>query len=127
MEKTIVKAYMNHGRWLWRCPDCGSVNFVEKDVCAADFPGTLAKALQIKPGHENKPRPLFIPVADLEERKAARQEAKTAGKVRNIVLPKEQAAIEKLLRPRDVVNMNWYPGESVDDLLAENKTHGVQA
>ena len=40
--------------------------------------------------------------------------------------PKQRAAIEAALRPRQTINANWLPGESVADLHAENRAHGLE-
>ena len=121
------RAYMNWGVWKWKCPDCGSTNLAENDICQACFPEMKAMANQMKPGHENKLRPLFVPVVDLEARQAERQRAQAAGKVWQVVFPQQRAAIEQALRPRLEQNMNWYPGDSLALLKADNKAHGVQA
>jgi len=46
---------------------------------------------------------------------------------RQVVFPKDAAAIEKVLLERPKVqNRHWMPGETVDDLIAENVAHGVR-
>ena len=44
---------------------------------------------------------------------------------RRVAFPDDRRAIEEALAPRDVVNRNWEPGESVSALLAENREHGL--
>jgi hypothetical protein len=29
------------------------------------------------------------------------------------------------LRKRPMKNMNWYPGETLEDIIKENKEHGI--
>lgn len=41
------------------------------------------------------------------------------------VFPKERVAIEQLLELRPLSNRNWLPHESLDELRAENQTHGL--
>ncbi len=45
----------------------------------------------------------------------------------NVVFPDEHGAIASVLleRPR-MENRNWFPGESVEDLRAQNRAHGVE-
>lgn len=48
------------------------------------------------------------------------------GCVTDVVWPPDPAAIELLLTMRPVPRTrNWLPGESLEDLLAENATHGI--
>ena len=44
-------------------------------------------------------------------------------KYRPIVFPKGRAAIEKLLIVRPLMYRNWFPGESLEGLRAENRAH----
>ena len=56
-----------------------------------------------------------------------RAAAVEAGQEYEVEYPAERVAIEAALRPRPVENMNWYPGETVEDLIAENIEHGLEA
>lgn len=42
---------------------------------------------------------------------------------RQSVFPKERIGIEKLLTERPLLNRNWYPGETLSQLKAENREH----
>lgn len=44
-------------------------------------------------------------------------------KYRRSVFPKERAKIEALLAVRPLLNRNWEPGETVEDLERENEEH----
>lgn len=44
---------------------------------------------------------------------------------RSITFPDNWREIVEVLRPRPVENMNWMPGETLEDLRAENFAHGV--
>jgi hypothetical protein len=50
-----------------------------------------------------------------------------SGHWRPVVWPKNKARLEKILHARDIVNQNWYPGESIRQLVAENLEHGLAA
>jgi len=49
--------------------------------------------------------------------------AGTRHQTRLVVFPKNRQAIETALLQRPEPNRNWYPGETVTKLLAENKAH----
>lgn len=49
----------------------------------------------------------------------------TGRKWRPVALPADRAAIEAALAVRPEENRNWVPGETVDDLLRENREHGI--
>jgi len=42
---------------------------------------------------------------------------------RKIKFPKERKQIEELLSKRPIVNRNWKPNETIEDLIRENKEH----
>ena len=134
MAEVNAKAYVNHGRWLARCPDCSGANLVTRGelmVCGhtSCFPGLNATAQRIKPGLEDLPpkKWLFVNVPDLAEREATRQEAIKRGKGYEVEFPspRQEQAIMKALRPRPVDAMNWQPGETVNALNALNQEMGV--
>lgn len=112
-------AYMNWGRWLVNCPDCGSaLHAGARLVCPVCFPNVRAKAFKPAPGG------LFRPVPDVELIAQATAQAEKAGKVIVPVFPDERAEIERVLRGRKARNMNWEPGESLEYLIADNIEHG---
>lgn len=124
-----IKAYVNHGRWLATCPDCGAHNEIKKSqtelicISAQCFGnGLRAMAYAPKPGNPK----LFVPVPDLEERRATRERAKEMGRVHTIVFEVSPEQVDKLLRPRKIENMHWVPGESLTDLRRENLEHGIR-
>jgi hypothetical protein len=39
--------------------------------------------------------------------------------------PRNHKQIEAALAPRPTPNRNWYPGETVGELIAENIEHGI--
>jgi hypothetical protein len=42
-----------------------------------------------------------------------------------VIWPVERESIENLLLPRPVLNQNWRPGETIEDLINENINYGV--
>lgn len=47
------------------------------------------------------------------------------GKARKVKLPKERGEIEAILVERPIKNRHWSPGETSEDLIAENLEMGV--
>ena len=97
----LLNARFNHGRWIVECPNCNGAELA--------FPG--------------KP---FV---------CGSEQAEMAKSGRKSRLPKYQVHFPRqeqinlamaVLRLRDVKNMNWNPTlETVDDLINENRRHGV--
>jgi len=90
-----VRAEINHGRWIARCA-CGGA----EDVSPAE--------------------PVFYCLSC--------GNADNDGHVMTIEFPTAAAreAIEAaLLKRLEMENRNWQPGESLDDLMGENKAHGL--
>lgn len=120
-KQTKILAYMNHGRWLIKCPKCSTPLHAQESgvVCPRCHPGVMAKALQqIGDG-------LFRPVADIEIVEAARKKAEDAGELYVPDFPPQRNEIERILRMRPGVhNMNWIPSETLDDLRKQNIKHG---
>ncbi len=92
-----VKAEVNHGRWVARCPFCTSAQV----VTPADARFLCAGA----DGCANGPvRGAFVP----------------------IVFPSAQEQIEAALLARpNRETRNWTARETVDDLIEENAAHGL--
>lgn len=44
-------------------------------------------------------------------------------RIRRAKFPEDRAEIEKLLERRPLLNRNWYPGETLDQLAKENDEH----
>lgn len=49
----------------------------------------------------------------------------SCGAESEVVFPDAPAEIEALLEKRPTLNRNWKPGETVDDLQAQNIEHGI--
>jgi hypothetical protein len=97
-----LAAEVNHGTWIAPCP-CGAERL--------PAPGCVVWLAQ--------PRAWCVRCGN----------AATAGRWRPILLPAppERAAIEALLDRRpDAATRNWTPGETVDDLAAENRAHEIE-
>ena len=117
-----MDAFMNHGRWLAYCPDCGAANKVDRNtgeyLCLLCNQSLIAVAYTPKP---NNPK-LFVKVPDVEERQKALARAKR-NKATFKYTPEK---VERLLRKRNKANMNWFPHETLADLERENAEHGVK-
>ena len=114
-------AYINHGRWLVDCPDCGSaILFSPKDgnriVCGHCNPEVFAIMFVKRGGRE-----IYDAVPDHERRARTRANAKAF----TCILPDNWGELFETLRVRHVSNMNWLPGETLNDLRAENIQHDL--
>jgi len=94
-------AYVNHGRWIADCPDDGchaALKVVDTGIACDCMDEVVCD-------HPAIPHGLAI----------------------DIVYPEAQTDITRLLdlRPKRE-NRNWYPGETLSDIKAENVTHGVR-
>ena len=128
MKKT--PAYINHGRWLVKCPDCGSASMVElyqaEYICSSDACYTDMRALaQVPVRDEQRNVTYWRPIADHLLREEALKRATAAGDIIKITWPKGAEQYMDILRPRPVANMNWEPHESLHDLQVENQAHKV--
>jgi hypothetical protein len=116
-----LPAFMNNGRWLILCPQCSTAlpAWNTGVICPRCHPQILAKALQpIKGG-------LFRAVGDPQLIGEAQAEARQLDEEYFPEYPPERAQIEQILRLRPLrQNMNWEPGESLEDLRAQNLEHG---
>ena len=113
-------AFMNFGRWLYKCQRCETVIDIERDICPRCWPGMLAKAFETIEGTN-----LLRRVPDPELVEQARKQAAQRGEIYKPVYPPERNDIERILRERHIQHMNWEPGESVEFLLEENRMNGV--
>lgn len=94
-------AYVNHGRWVIDCPGDGCYAALK-----ATDTGVVCDCMdEVVCDHPTIPHGLAI----------------------DILFPDTSDDITRLLdlRPRRI-NRNWYPGETLDDLKAENVTHGAK-
>jgi hypothetical protein len=95
-----LRAEVNHGAWIAVCP-CGAEGL--------PAPGCVVWISQ--------PWAWCVRCGN----------AAAGGRWRPIVLPSEHAAIEALLEQRpELATRNWTPGETVDDLAAQNVAHGIE-
>lgn len=92
-----ILAFVSDNRWCVECPDC-------------------AEAQLACPGDK---RFLCNGCANVA----------IVGKFRPVAWPKNQAKVEAALLARQPANRHWFPqnGETLADLVAENKAHGVAA
>lgn len=87
----IALAYVNHGRWVCDCPACNAGWLVRPEA----------------------PQSLF-------DAKGRPYERCRCGTPIAVQFPAEKAAIDAALAERRLdVNRNWYPHETVIDLLAQ--------
>jgi hypothetical protein len=92
-------AYVNHGNWIADCPFCPSAQLISfndpRFLCAS---GECCVNAAVKGA--------YVPVV--------------------VPTPSNRAAIEEALLKRPVMaSRNWRPGETVPQLRAENKEHGI--
>lgn len=116
-----VSAFMNHGRWIILCPRCHTaLEAIEGSVvCGVCFPKIRAQALELIDGGLLRSVPDSVLVA------GATKQAEERGEKYAIKFPAERSQIEAVLRQRaNVANINWHPGETVADLIEQNKAHG---
>jgi len=117
-----VQARLNHGRWIWDCPDCKAGNRVKpKDelvFCGSEkcYPGKVKKKLDVING-------AVVEGIDFEAQKRAKRKAWAEGKVYEIEFPDNHAEIVKVLRKRKEEHQCWEPGETIEDLLLEERTN----
>lgn len=94
-QNAAVQVYVNHGRWLVRCPACGSCQVAAE----TDRKFFCANCLNHHVGGQWLPA-LWPPLA-------------------------ARHAIETLLGRRAIPNQNMLPGETVETLARENAEHGL--
>lgn len=100
--KLAVPAYVNYGRWVADCPFCPGAEQVYGEL-----------------QHKDRiPYPYGIVDSTLH--------CGYTGKTAPVVFPAHAPQIISILRRRPRArNRNWYPHESVQDLIDENRAHGV--
>ena len=91
------EARIEHGRWLADCPNCRGAENV-----TADEPVMYCCSC----GNEHLEGQL-APVHFPED--------------------KQRKKLERLLTKRPRQNQNWSPGESIEQLMAENTVHGIES
>ncbi len=95
MRILVAVAYVNHGRWVADCPFCSGAE--EMATLPMSF---FCHACQMA-AVQGQAIPALFPA------------------------PAEAESIERVLAIRPVPNRNWVPGETVDQLRAENLEHGL--
>lgn len=134
-------AIFNAGRWIAACPECGRKGMQIFDevkpggdfICPFENPGmvaTIAVAVDLTEKEKVSLRRLGVRsefkvrgAPDMEAREKARKDA-----IRyKVIFPTERKEIEAILRRRPIVGMGWKPGETLDDLRAENVQRGLEA
>lgn len=119
-----VKAYLNYGRWLVRCPKHGKNGLLEvtpqtKDYIApCCFPGIVASFPSVIKG-----RVMQLP--DVSARATARKLAQQAGEIYSIEFPENMQEILDIVKLRPIQNQNWIMGETIDQLQADNVANGI--
>jgi len=112
---------MNHSRWIFVCPRCKTALEANERgvVCGICYPNIRARALQPIEGG------LFRQVPDDELVAEARTQAEDKGEHYAMKFPTEREQIETILRLRSGIHhMNWNIGESMEDLIEQNREHG---
>jgi hypothetical protein len=98
-----IEAEVNHGIWVWLCP-CKLGGELDPPVGG----GVVWVSLPFG----------WCPRC---------QNAATGGAWRPLRVPTEREAIEAALLPRtDPTTRNWWPGETVDELVAQNALYGIE-
>lgn len=123
MESIVV--YHNHGRWLATCPVCREANEVKRGqstlICIVCNPGI--KAMGYVPHTDRRGKVILRPCPDVD----ARAEAKAKARVYRLIFPADAKDMEKVMRKRPLDKRNWIPGETLQDLKAQNIAHGLEA
>ena len=103
-----------------KCPKCRNAHVVENAtlICAACWKGLRAMKF------ETDKFGALVQVPHVEMIFETRDQAKAAGEEYELEYP--PAEIMKILRVRPYENMNWFPSESVEALIAENEAHGLE-
>jgi hypothetical protein len=109
----IAVAFMASGRWVARCPVCGTAERAGR--CDDGRPGGLEAArFTCVPGSLDAPAVgLVLP-------------RRGCGWRGPVEWPANIADLERVLLARPAaVTRNWVPGESLWDLISENAAHGI--
>ena len=116
----IIKASFNWGRWIWDCPDCNASNIISPGqtmaICGECYPDKMAKKQTIINN-------VVVDGLDHKKQTDAKRQAFGENRVYKIRYPKSHKKIVEALRYRKTEHMCWEPGETVEDLLEENKSH----
>lgn len=108
-----LMAFVDFGRWLVRC-ECGQHNYVDPDE-------PVAFCARCGNGNSGLARPVIFPMTMSEIEKALLKRPITEHP-----LAKDMIEAARLAKPVFLVlTRNWYPGQSVADLLEMNSMYGV--
>ncbi len=116
----MVKAEVNHGRWVAECPECHWA------IKVKDF-GRAPEFERFGCAHCGQWLPSSAMITLDQLAGQLRADASYVA-IRNFGLPIEYPAqldaIETALRKRKLSNRNWAVGETIEFLEAENKEYG---
>lgn len=117
-----VYAYVNEGRTIADCPNCNGAEFVKKGepfICSHCHPEVRgSKSVQVQ-GYT-------VAVNDPTSALEARQRIIAGGGGMDVIFPADFEEILNVLHLRpSMQNMNWRPGETLQDLTLENVAHGA--
>jgi hypothetical protein len=123
-DKKVIAFYNWNSKWTGECPVCGhgayeSVAPGKPFICSRCYPGINATMLTM--GENSR----VISVPDMAARDMAYEKAVRENGLFDVVFPKNMEKIMAELRKRPMKNMNWYPGETLEDIIKENKEHGI--
>lgn len=121
MKKPKIKAYYNHGRWVADCPNCNSAEQVNDStvfICSEEYPYVSYAG---KSKADVDPHRVML----IHEGKQSLAKAKQDNEIYDIVFPEFRSEIERVLSARPPVNRNWLIGETIDDLVEQNRAHGI--
>jgi hypothetical protein len=115
-------AYVNHGRWVVECPSptCRSAELVA--------PGGSKKLRCMCPDQVVCAHPKPVAVTVNRSAKDGTVKRFVCGQRIEPLFPPDHDEIEEVLGMRPTMEArNWYPGETVPMLVAENLEHGDPA
>ena len=104
-----VKAFLNYGRWLARCPKHhGGVMDVDPEkaefICPVCYPGSIA-ILPVKRGIG------FEYIPDASARRTAEMQARENNDIYTVVFPKSLPKFMKQFAKKQTSEINWTPEE----------------
>jgi len=118
MKKILAR--FNCGQWLWDCPTCSAGNKIEPGQTMAFCGDCYRDKFAIKRAVING---VIVEGVDKTKQDAAKEQAWAENKVYKISFPRDYRKITDALRGRRAEHMSWEPGETVEDILAENESH----
>lgn len=114
------KARFNCGYWIWDCDICNSGNRAAPGTkmvfCGGCYPDKFAKKEVMVEG-------VVLRGIDRKKQEAAKRRAWANGGVYKISFPRNHKALVETVRCRLEEHQSWEPGETIQDLEAENESH----